>query len=466
MSAIFRPHPARVLAAFGMFFGAACEGTFSTATPEPDAAGCTPRSACGEDAGDVIARRDAALPDGGADAMPPDPPGDRVANVWIDSNGGSCTVSATPIPYEGAGDAQSCDSFDAAWDAMADGQLARVVAGTYGPQRITGDKTAETRIVGDSKHTTIVTGNVECFEPAEFGSASALCAMGDYLTLEAMRLDSGRDESNSSSAARPDGEHVTFIDVDLYGDFPNMYVSGAYFTWRRGSHGEDGVIPPPRRCDRSYGLPVWVDAPHVTLDGIRFNVKLVAYGAGPYCGADDVPHLENIRIESPGDDLTIENSWFVEGSDAGSGHVFTSTRPTGLVVRNNYFEAVNGTYAMQGGIGEGGVFAYNTFEQGVALENDATWIGNLGAYSGCDGTHVRNVWEGSGSCGSDTFVGGASLGIEPDGTLAASSPAIDAAETQDDGDYCTHALGGADRHGDARPAGTACDAGADERRAR
>lgn len=465
MISSFRARPARACVG-ALAFLVACDGTVSTDLAGPVDAGCT-RGCTGEDAGEAVEGRDAGLVlDASADSTPTDPPDDGMANVWIDQNGGSCTVSATAIPYEGAGDAGSCDSFDAAWDAMSEGQLARVVAGTYGPQRITGDKTSETRIAGDSKTTTIVTGTVECFEPAEFGSASALCAMADYLTIEDMRLDTGREESNSSSAARPDGEHVTFVNVDLYGEFPNVYVSGGYFTWRGGSHGEDGVIPPPRRCDRSYGLPVWVAAPNATLDGIRFNVKRVARGAGPYCGADDVPHLENIRIESDGDDLTIENCWFVEGSDAGSGHVFTSTSPTGFVVRNNFFEEVNGTYAMQGGVGAGAVFAYNTFEQSVALENDTLWIGNLGAYSGCDGTHVRNVWEGSGSCGSDTFVGGASLDVEAGGTLGASSPAIDAAETPGDSDYCTDGLGGVDREGDARPAGSACDAGADEHVAR
>jgi hypothetical protein len=392
------------------------------------------------------------------DAVP-----DGLANVWVDANGGDCVASATPVAYAGAGDEHSCATFDAAWDAMADGQVARVIAGTYGPQLITGNKEAETKIIGDGKATTIVRGTVECFDPGQFGSSSALCAMASYLTLENMTLDTGPDESNSSSAARPDGAHVTFRDIDLRGDYPNMYITGAYFTWQRGSHGEDGVIPPPRRCDRSYGMPVWVVAPHVTLDGIRFNPKRIESGAGPYCGADDTPHLENIRIETEGTDLVVERSWFVAGSDAGSGHIFTSTQPTGLVVRNNVFEPVNGTYAMQGSVGAGAVFAYNTFMQGIAADvPSSTWIGNLGEFSGCDGTHTNNVWTGTGTCGSDTFVAAQDLGIGSAGHVAASSPAIDAAEPAGASAYCTHELGANDRDGDPRPRGSACDAGADE----
>ncbi len=395
------------------------------------------------------------------------------AHVWIDANGGACAVSAMPVQYADGGDDSSCATFDEAWDAMSAGQTARVVAGTYGPQRITGAKSSETKIIGDTKAATIVAGNVECFDPAEFGSSSAMCAMADYLTLESMTFDSGAGESNSSSAARPHGEHVTFRDVDLRGEFPNLYITGAFFTWQRGSHGKDDLVPPPRKCDRSYGMPVWVLAPNVTLDGVRFNVKRIEAGAGPYCGADDTPHLENIRIESEGNHLTVANSWFVAGSDAGSGHIFTSTSPTHLTIHNNVFEAVNGTYAIQGSIGVEAVLAYNTFLQSASITftgdamNSAerpSWVGNLGVASGCEGNHLKNVWQGTGSCGTDTFVGDQSLGVGSGGHLAALSPAIDAAELPAAHDYCTapEYLRSLDRDGEPRPKGAACDAGAHE----
>jgi hypothetical protein len=50
------------------------------------------------------------------------------------------------------------------------------------------------------------------------------------------------------------------------------------------------------------------------------------------------------------------------------------------------------------------------------------------------------------------------LGLDTDETLLAGSPAIDAGEAM-----CVATSGGFDFEGDARPLGSACDAGADER---
>ena len=77
---------------------------------------------------------------------PSSPPSSGVANLWVDSDGGGCVRKATASAYVSA---DACQSFDAAWDAMSAGDTARVRAGGYGQQVITGNKTAPTFIVGE-----------------------------------------------------------------------------------------------------------------------------------------------------------------------------------------------------------------------------------------------------------------------------------------------------------------------------
>ena len=200
------------------------------------------------------------------------------------------------------------------------------------------------------------------------------------------------------------------------------------------------------------------------------------------CGADHTFHLENVRIQGA-KNTTIRNSWFLKGSDAGSGHIFITTtspqdtQPTGFRLENTVLEAVNGTYVLQQHSNVQScatyVLAHNTFFQGFAfscgITNGMQWIGNLGPWVGCDGTHVKNVFQkaSQASCGSDKWVSGpdysvSALGISADARhLNAGSPALDAAEAAGASQWC--GAGALDFEGDARPVGAFCDAGADER---
>jgi hypothetical protein len=57
------------------------------------------------------------------------------ANIWVDTNGGTCTRSASLVAYA---DAAACGSFDAANDVCQNGDLVRVTSGSYGNQTGTG----------------------------------------------------------------------------------------------------------------------------------------------------------------------------------------------------------------------------------------------------------------------------------------------------------------------------------------
>lgn len=385
-----------------------------------------------------------------------------MAHLWIDSSGGSCTRQASPVAYN---DGAACSTFQAAWTVASSGDTIVVKAGSYGGQTISGNKTSETSIIGENG-TTIT---------------SAVIANANFMTLENVTINVGNAHGQDSGAGI-NGSNVTFRDVKLHGAYVSLYVGGTDFTWQRGSLGQDGTTGGQRQtaCDggNGDGEPIWVDGNGATFDGIRINPQLA--DSTPVSCSFNGYHLENIRIQSA-QNVTVKNSWFLAGSDAGSGHIFvtssspSSTAANGLKLLNNIFEDVNGSYAMQvhsNVTNCAWTFAYNTWYQGAALQcndTDITWVGNLGVYPGCVGTHIKNVWQNNNSftCGSDTWISGpqygtGNLGLGADGHLNAGSPAIDAGETNTASDFCTSTLGSVDFEGGVRPNGTACDAGADE----
>ena len=61
------------------------------------------------------------------------------ANLWVDTNGGTCARVATPGAYV---DASACSSMQAAVAASSNGDTIRVQAGSYGAQTITTSKTS------------------------------------------------------------------------------------------------------------------------------------------------------------------------------------------------------------------------------------------------------------------------------------------------------------------------------------
>ena len=394
---------------------------------------------------------------------------DSTANVWVATNGSDtgsnckrfATASANPDPTG----ASLCKTLNSAWAKTTDGDVVRVLAGNYPAQIVSGDKTIETKIIAENG--TKFAGSATCKN--EYGSDGAFCANAKNMTLENVTLDGGTN-AGVSSGSQINATNVTYKNVNLYGDYVNITVNGAYFSWIGGSHGQDGIDGAKRRCDQPAGEPVWIWASNVTIDGIRFNPKKIQAGvAGPSCGTDNTPHLEMIRLESGASNFTLKNSWFVDGSDVGSGHIFTSVSAPGVKLINNVFGTLNGTYNIQAASSAcDWTFLYNTFLQGVSLgcTSSAIVVGNL-AYQqiACNANNRKNVWQGTNNgtaCnGNDkTF---SNLGIGTAGQLSSTSPAIDAAETDSASDYCTGTLVGArDRLGTTRPQGAACDAGAFE----
>ena len=322
---------------------------------------------------------------------PPSPPGSGVANVWVDADGGSCVRKATPAGYVN-GDA--CRTFDQAWDAIAAGETARVVAGSYGQQVLTGNKSAPTFLIGEGGVTLSGATPVSCGY-----SDGLVCANANFLHLSNVTLDAG-SAHGQSTGSEVIGTNVTFSNVNLHGSFVSLYVRGQNFTWQGGRLGQDGVNGGQRSCNTGDGEPVWIEssAAGATLDGIRFN-SMSASGAA-CSGSVDGFHLEYVRVQAT-PNVTIRNSTFVpdagSGNGAGSGKIFvtsssaSSSAANGLTLIGNSFGTVKGSYSIQTHANvqnaNGWQIRNNTFAQPVMSPN-------LPAGAACGNTGpVATAWK-------------------------------------------------------------------------
>jgi chitodextrinase len=282
---------------------------------------------------------------------PPPPPSSGDANLWVDSNGGTCTRSSG-APYV---DAQACSSFDAAWDAAQSGDTIRVRPGTYGAQNVTGDKSSVTKIIGENG-VVIGGGNPagSCsWEPGQ----GWMQADGNYMWLENVTIDVGNGHGQGSGGCI-DASNVTYQNVNLYGPYVSLYPVGQNFTWRGGKLGRDGTVGGLRSCANMDGQPIWIEssATGTTIDGVTINPQ-DADPTPTSCQPGNGFHLEDVRIQEA-QNVSILNSRFVDssgvpGNGNGSGNIFITSSSTSTSAASNFrlentiLERVNGSYAIQ-----------------------------------------------------------------------------------------------------------------------
>jgi hypothetical protein len=431
-------------------------------------------------------------------ATPTGTPDPTTAHAWIDTNGGTCTYNSTPATYS---DAAACATIDAAWDLLSNGNTARIAAGSYtGQETVTGNKTADTYIIGQDGVSFSAGGAAaDCSTGGQPYNESFLCLTANYIWLENVEIDTGTVHGQSNGG-RITGNHITYRNVEIPGDFSSVYVVGTHFYWHGGYLMDMNEVGGARVGCGGDGEPIWIEssAQFTTIDGITLNPGVP--DQTPCEGSEDGFHYEDIRVQSA-DDVTIKNVDFWSSpsayGDKGSGCIFASSgSATGvqrLSVIGNICRFGTGNYAMQlGGALSSGTcvdwkFYYNQFQMAPSLTcdtDDTEWVGNTGVYTGCDGTGHSNVYQKSTGPGtgcaarSDTIVTGPdyvlncgggcdynrgweNLGInETTARLESGSAAIDGAETPGASDICTGSLvNSLDILGRTRPSGSRCDAG-------
>lgn len=395
------------------------------------------------------------------------------ANLWIDTDGGTCTRSASLVAYS---DAAACSSMSAAATAATSGDTIGMKAGTYGGQGTVGASGKTLTYVGE----------------------------GPTLTVIDSQDANGSEGSPSAYNTLNFEDNTTVRSIGVTGDYPIVgFFSGtSNVTWEDFRMTGREV----RTCSPGSDEPIIIQSDgaddgsntisNITLrHGYVGAFKASNLGEGG-CPPDDTFHLEPIRIGRDVNGVLIDDVYF-EDCPSGSGfggcntaHILVTTpntsaaKPRNITIRNSFFGRTHGAQPnidLHGNVTECDtyLFAYNTFfgaanpvsigaGAGCTSTSSVTIVGNLGsrAQSACTAADwTKNVWQWNlgTACGTDTRVDGDQFSVDQLGINATTkkldggSVAIDAAEAT-----CATTANAEDFEGDARPNGSACDAGADE----
>jgi hypothetical protein len=435
-----------------------------------------------------------SLPDQLPGETPPEPVG---ANLWIDTDGGSCARQATPGGYS---DAAACGSFNAAYQAADPGDFVRVKGGTYGGQAPRYDAAKATNptpvvIAGERGNAVELAGDLDL---GEYSDATVRGA--NYLTVR--RVTVRRSVTITSCGAAPaclvgpsSGSYgVRLETVQALASFAagggsdNGFFCGSCenFTMVGGKVGAPTYLPchgdahPEIQIYQGGGASSNEKRPTgLTFRGVEFRNWARCNGS---------EHTECLQAE-PVDYLTLLGNRFY-ACDTITVHLqkdfigASTTSPDGsaapshVVIKNNWFgESLDNTggetfFSLQNDECTNCLIQNNSWTQpanfsaGAQLANTGTVVeGNLGPRPPCTDDIVfrRNVF-GGGKCGS-TDKSSTAHGFANDSSSSAMNLHISA------GSAALNSMPGAsvaqraadDYDGETRPCGSAGDAGADER---
>lgn len=342
-----------------------------------------------------------------------------VANLWVDSTGGTCTRQSTAAAYV---DAAACSSFNAAYQAATAGDQVYVKAGAYSTQTLAVKASATipnvviqttpsetvtfTSLVTDGADYVTVKGPMSGnqIRGSKCGDANFT---GDPVCKESVNdvFDGITLSQNYTNAKAVDcmGGCVgtTFRNFDIC--CTNIEKIVNFDNWFGNSQSRDIVMEygsvhsqtvPVCTGTAGGGCPAGDDVHTECIWGLGVH-PFVLRGVHLYgckSGSGDLTFSANGDAEVPGD-ITIENSIFEIALDDNGSQVASlwsldpSTAWQGTnVIRNNLFE--------------GGGSAPSAPASGTTV----TWTNNLGAGPGCSsGTQSFNRWTNNNCGGTNTL---------------------------------------------------------------
>ena len=239
-------------------------GTFSSLT-------CGTTYTFAVDAFDAAGNRSAATPLSASTSACPPPGGTGTANLWVDTDGGSCLRHASPVAYTSS---EACGSFDAANDHCLAGDSVRIKGGAYSSQGLTGSNgRADYCSMAEADGETVTSSGLD------FGGAAWVSVQGVAVTggTPSAPKTIGLGGSGTTVAS-----HVRLIDVSAYPG--RLFIKGSYLTVQGGEFGgyddcltgseNDGI-----QVSYVSGSP---PSSQVTIDGIYLHDVRRTCGYDPH----------------------------------------------------------------------------------------------------------------------------------------------------------------------------------------